>query len=255
MCNVKRLHIKFKQDLNKLDSNHKKDFPPAFIDDFLYEAALEYVDILATGDMRRAQKYGFEVTQQRWDMLSTLVVDIANSDNTPLTHSSLTTEYGLNKYEFILGNFTNPYMHLARAYALTDCGSVPITLRQHNDLGAILADAYQKPSVKWKNAVGVIKKTKNSDSSSLYVYLDDTITGINGQYIKKPTKPFFGGYDTLEYLNGNPDFPNSSSDSIDTDIPESYCNLLVDIAVMNVSGKLGDYNNVSYLNQKLINKI
>lgn len=255
MCNVKRLHIKFKQDLNKLDSNHKKDFPPAFIDDFLYEAALDYVDIVATGDLKRAHKYGFEVTQQRIDMLSTLVIDIANSDDAPLVPISSTTEFGFNKYEFNLGSAIDPYMHLARSYAVTGCGNIGIQLEQHGDLNTILMDSYRQPSAKWKRALGVIKKSSNSASSSLYVYLDIDIEGINGQYIKRPVKPFFGGYDTLEYLNGDASFPNSLSPSIDTDIPESYCNLLVSIAVQNVSGKLGDYNNTSYLQQKLINQI
>ena len=53
MCNVKRLHILFKQKYNKLDSNHNKDFPSAFIDDFLYEAALDYVDIFGASDQKK----------------------------------------------------------------------------------------------------------------------------------------------------------------------------------------------------------
>ncbi|MCA9386946.1 hypothetical protein KC669_02840 [Candidatus Dojkabacteria bacterium] len=254
MCNVKRLHVLFKQKYNKIDSNHNKDFPSAFIDDFLYEAALDYVDIFGSSDQKKAQKYGFEVTQQRIDMLSTLVVDIHDGEN-PLLPINEISEYGFRKYEFELGTQEKPYMKKVRLYAGSSCGFINIDLEQHGDLNIVLTDAYQKPSTKWRRLVGVIKKTSNLNKSSLFVYSDNELTGLYGEYIKRPNKPFFGGYDTLEYLNGDVLYPSATSSPIDIDIPDTYCDLLVDIAVQNVSGNLKDYNHTNYLQQKSLNTI
>lgn len=253
MCNVKRLHVLFKQKYNKLDSNHNKDFPPAFIDDFLYEAALDYVDIFGASDQKKAQKYGFEVTQQRIDMLSTLVVDI--NDGEILLPTEQITEHGFYRYEFELGTSEKPYMHKVRFAANSNCGDIGIDIKQHSDLNIILYDAYQKPSLKWFRLIGFIRKSSNSNKSSLYVYSDQPLNGLTGQYIKRPNKPFFGGYDTLEYLNGDVSYPNQTSDSIDLDVPETYCDMVVDIAVQNVSGNLKDYNHTTYLQQKSLNTI
>jgi len=84
----------------------------------------------------------------------------------------------------------------------------------------------------------------------LFVYSDKPIDGINGQYIKRPRKPFFGGYDTLEFLSGDTGFPANGNAPINMDIPETYCQVVVDIAVQNVSGNLKDYNHTNYLQQK-----
>lgn len=250
MCNIQRQHIQFKQRLNKIDSNHNKDFPPAFIDDFLYEASLDYVDVFSGNNPQKALLYGFELDQMRIDMLSTLVVDVASSDSNPLLPINSTTESGFFKYEFLLGTDEMPYMHKVRFYATSNCGNAGIEIEQHDDLNVILADSYQQPNLDWKRLVGTIKKSTNSNTSSLFVYSDKELIGLNGQYIKRPTKPFYGGYDTLEYLAGDTNFPSATSPSINMDIPETYCQVVVDIAVKNVSGNLKDYNHTNYLQQK-----
>jgi len=252
MCNIKRQHITFKQELNKIDSNHSKDYPAAFIDDFLYEAALDYVDIFSGANKTKAGKYGFEVTQMRIDMLSTLVVDLALSDSDPLTPINQTTENGFYKHEFKL---PDDYMHKVRFYGIHDsCGNISVDIIQHHDLDSKLYDSYQKPSIKWTRLLGVIKKSTQT-GKSLFVYSDEELLGINGQYIKIPIKPFFGGYDTLEFSEGDPSFPSSSDPSINMDIPDNYCSLVVDIAVQNVSGNFADYNQVAYRQQKIINTV
>ena len=250
MCNIQRQHIQFKQRLNKVDSNHNKDFPSAFIDDFLYEASLDYVDVFSGNNPQKALLYGFEVDQMRIDMLSTLVVDIASGDSNPLQPTNVTNEYGYFKYEFPLGDSDNPYMHKVRFYAVTNCGNVGIEIEQQDDINVVLTDSYQKPSLKWKTLVGVIKKSSINDKSSLFVYSDEEIEGLNGQYLKRPTKPFYGNYDTLEFISGESGFPQAGGPPINMDIPETYCQVVVDIAVKNVSGNLKDYNHTNYLQQK-----
>ena len=251
MCNIHRQHVQFKQRLNKIDSNHNKDFPSQFIDDFLYEAALDYVDIFSARDPRKAGLHGFEITQLKTDMLSTLVVNLANTDEEPLlANDAPITEYGFFKYEFDLGDITSPYFHIVRTYAVTDCGNIAIEIVQHDDLNSILTDSYQQPNTNWKRYVAVIKKSSVENKASLFLYTDKEILGINGQYIKRPNKPFIGGYDTLEFLNGDGSFPSQTSSPINLDIPEAYCQVVVDIAVKNVSGNLKDYTNTEYLQQK-----
>lgn len=252
MCNIQRQHIQFKQRLNKIDSNHNKDFPTAFIDDFLYEAALDYVDIFGGNNPQKALLHGFEVTQVRIDMLSTLVVDIGTLDNPLLPNHAINaiTESGYFRNEFLLGTSTQPYFHKVRFTAVTDCGNKGIEVVQHDDLNVILTDEYQKPDLNWGRVIGVIRKSSNQNISSLYVYSDKPITGLLGQYLKRPNKPFFGGYDTLEFLQDIPGFPSATDAPINLDIPEQYCQVVVDIAVNNVSGNLKDYNHTQYLQQK-----
>lgn len=236
MCNIFRQHQEFKRRYNKIDSNHKKDFPPAFIDDILYEAALDYVDIFSGNNSNKALRYGFEEVQMRTDMLYTLVKSIS------LVLSNPTTEFGMYKYEV---NTPSDYMHSVRLFVVSDtCGDIEADIKTHNILD--LNDAYQKPSVKWNN-ISVIFNNKK-----FIIYSDEELTRLKGEYIKIPTKPFIGGYDTLEYLKGDKSYPNKNSSPINMDIPEPYCDVVVDIAKENVSGDLGDYNTVQNLQNKLL---
>lgn len=236
MCNIYRQHQEFKRRLNKLDSNHKKDFPPAFIDDILYEAALDYVDIFSGNNRGKALRYGFEEIQMRTDMLYTLVKDFDKE------LSTYTDEFGFKKYSI---SVPTDYMHIVRIHVSSaTCGDVEGDIISHNNLN--LNDAYQGPSVKW-NQIPILFV-----DGKLIIYSDEELTNVKGQYIKAPQKPFSGNYDTLEYIKGNVQYPNKNSNIINMDIPEPYCDVVVDIAVENVSGNLGDYNNVNYLQNKIL---
>ena len=239
MCTVERAHVKFKQKGNKIDSNHYRDFPPAFIDDFLHDGMYDYIELFYAGHNFRGYNLGFEVNTQRIDMLQFLIVPTSLS---PSSTTSL-TPFTLTKYDL-----PQDYYHRVRERGTGSCAGVKIEIVQHEDLDNILYDAYRGPSDKWKRAIGVYK------NNQLWIYSESTFTNLEFDYIKKPTKPFLGGYDTLEFANGDTTFPNSTSTKIDLEFPDGFCDILIDIVVQNVFGQLRDYNHVGYLKDKIINK-
>jgi len=238
MCTIERLHIKIKQKGNKVDSNHFKDLPPAFIDDYIYEGMFNYIELFYAGKNIRNYNIGFETTSQRTDMLKHLV-----------TSQELTTESSNSENGLIVTRFNLPddYMHWVRVIGNNSCNGYSIEVVQHEDLSSVLGDSYKGPSDKWKRAIAVFR------GSALYLYTESTPTTITVEYIQKPIKPFIGNYDTLEFINGDTTYPNSSSSKIDPNWPEEYCDILADIVVQNIMGDIGDYNRSQYNQQKINN--
>lgn len=229
-CTIDRLHQSFKMKYNKLDSNHKIDLPPAFIDDLLFEAALDYVDIFYTG-VNTQYQLGFEVNQQRIDMLNSLIVPVEYIDNF--------TELPLPE----------DYMHLARVEITSPCGNISFKEVQLDDIDSYLSDSFKKPSKAWKRALGYISRGTSTEKS-IYLKSEGDLTKVTVYYIKCPQKGFIGGYDTLEYINGDVNYPNKNTSKINLDIPCIYQDIVVDIAVQNMSGNLRDYNHTQYLQNK-----
>lgn len=235
MCNVNRLHAMFKQASNKYDSNTYQDFPPAIIDDFLYDAQLDYLNIVTGTNSRKGYKLGLETDQFRSDMLQPFKVE------TTLNRTTLKDRKG----QFI-NVFNLPkdyYSVLQDVYAVTDCGkeiSIDFVetqnLQNHLDV---------KSQLLWNQAYAVLENNK------IKVYYPKKIQKIEFLYVKLPPKTFLGGYDTLEYLNGNNSFPDSNTQPINSIVPEAYCHILIDIAVQNVFLNLRDYNLANQKNQNL----
>lgn len=249
MCSTKRQHVQFKKYLNKIDSNHNKDYPAAFIDDFLYEAALDYVDMFYNGSNPKGYSLGFEVTQQRIDMLSPLVVPFKYDASV-----SNDTEFGFNVEEFPLGSKDDPYLHLVRVKAkIEGCNEeINVDLKQHDDLNTVLVDAFKKPSIKWRRSCGVIRKsTDDTVESSLYIYFEGNIEYLRGEYIKLPKKPYFGGYTTLEASEGDSDAPSLGDAPRNMDIPKAYCDLVANMAAQLAAGIVQDYNTANFIEQKV----
>jgi hypothetical protein len=245
MCNIRRAHANFKQEYNVRDSNYNKDFPPAFIDDIFFRAQIDYIDIFYSGNNAKQYKLGFEVTQQRIDMLSNLVVPFS------LSPIETTTEYGYNKYKFVM---PKDYFHLVRCFATSDCGEAGVVVEQLDDLNIILNDTGRRPSLKWKRLVGIFEG-EDSDNKIFYVYSDEPITQLNGSYIKIPNKPFIGGYDSLEFLEGDINAPNINSNPIDIEIAYPYCEtILILIAAQLAARENSNFNKVNLLEQQLITK-
>jgi len=94
-----------------------------------------------------------------------------------------------------------------------------------------LVDPLRKPSLKWRRCVASIGKTNgNIGDSSLYVYTDGqfAVNSVRIEYIKKPVIVYFGGYNSLDglYTTGDP--------QVNSDLPEQYHSLLVDMTVQNL---------------------
>ena len=228
--NIAELHFEVKFRANKLDTQVLRDLPPAHIDRALNAATIEFVEGFYSGRSILAQNMGFEVTQQRTDMLSTLVVkNPEQPDLAPVNFDAT-----LNAYEVPFSNLVFPYVHILRVYVFTDCDGVSLTnvqLVQHDDLNVVLIDPLRKPSLKWRRCIGAIGKTNNNiGESSLYVYTDGqyAVTSVRIEYIKKPVVVYYGGYNSLDglYVVGDP--------QVNSDLPEHYHSLLVDMTVQNL---------------------
>lgn len=226
----------FKLKYNKLDSQHKPDFFDVNLDDILYEALLDYIEIFYSGNNFKQYKFGFEVTQQRLDMLEHLLKPY------DLTLPSSNTEFNFNKFSFSL---PDDYLHNIRAFTSHSCGDISIPIERHDHINNMLSDSFKMPNIGWKRLIGII------NNKMLHVYSDVTISNIKGEYIKVPLRPFSGTYNTIDFLNGNSSAPKIGDDKIDLDIPDKFSDIVIDIAVQNTSGILSDYNHTQYLNNKL----
>lgn len=229
---ISRMHLEFKRRANRLVTSHYRDLLPVHIDAKLHEAQLFFLEHFA-----EVHKLPFEMSQQRIDMLSSLVVGYPEQ---PEIAPDSTTG---NTYEFKLSGLSDQYAHLVRAYAVCNDNAIEVSIKRHDELSRVLRDQFQRPSQKWGRLVGVFRKDSVVDgNSSLYVYSETgwTITGLRPEYIKYPREPFLGGYDSLEYLDcldstegGCEDtYYNQSTDPVDSELPDLYHSLLVDIAVM-----------------------
>jgi hypothetical protein len=242
---IQRMHHEIKLRYNKLNTNHKKDFPSALIDDVINDVQLVYIDTYYGGNSVKKNKLGFEVTQQRIDMLSTLV----EKSEPMLTPQNIEG----NVYEFNLSK-CKKYRHLIRAYAKTDCGIVNIKMTQHDDLNMVLNQNTKRPSKRWRRLLGVLGSNSTSPSnSSLFVYAEDGwgLEGIYIEYIREPRRVFFGGYDTIEYLSGDLRAYKSSDSSINSELPTQYHSLLVDMAVRELARSIEDVQRFQLRDEKI----
>ncbi len=239
-CTIERIHHQFKFEYNKLNSNHKPDLPPAFIDDLWYQAMLDYIDMFYSSNNSKFLKYGFEQTQQRIDMLAPFVVDVEISD------LKQTQQFNVLKYNLDL---PKDYIYHVRSVANTDCGDSKVNINQHDDISSKLA--YKKPDPKWNNILGTISKGTDN-YYQLVLYSTREVNKVFLKYIKIPNKPFFGGYDTLEYINGDTSCPNKNTNKINPELPINICNIITRIAIINMSDILRDYNNSNQFNNKLL---
>ncbi len=250
--NIAKQHSEFKLRGNKVDSNHYVDLFPNQIDSFLDEAANFIVEHY--GELRQ-----FNLTQFNKDLFGTMLVMFP--DQPALVPIGTQGQ----QYEYDLSNLKYDYYHLDRAYV--QCGNlvVPVSLFRGDEQHK-LNDAYQKPSFLWKRLLGKIGKSSTSSSTSLYVYSDVDLNDkeLRLEYVKKPKKVFFGGYDSIEFLDCqrnnaifNPHVVDCSSYykvgdyPVSSDLPESIHSLQVDIAVWLFTSKTEN----QFLNSFITNKI
>jgi hypothetical protein len=249
---IARMRHEIKLRWNKINSNHKKDFPDAYLDDIINDSIHEYVEIFYSGHNPKRYNLGFEVTQQRIDMLSTLVVP----DNSSVT----ATHVSGNKYNYNLSLLNPQYSHFLRGAVIVDaCDSlsIPINIIRHNDFDHKMDDENTKPSLKWKRALGLIKGSTSPALEVLYVYTDDNYvaTKLKIEYLRKPRKVFSGGYDSLEFLLGDTTAYKSADTPVDCDLPEQYHTLVVDIAVQNIARMLEDPNKFQITEEKIFKQV
>ncbi len=233
---IERLHLEIKTRYNKLNSNHKKDFPPAILDDAINKAQDDYLEIFYSGNNTKEYKLGFEVTQQRMDMLKSLV-----TRQSP-TLSLIST----NQYSVDLSTLTPKYKHFLRAKLKQDnCPSL-LEIVRLNDLDFKLDDANVKPSKLWNRAIGCFSNNK------LIIYTDGVATNLELEYLKVPRNVFIGGYNTLEYTAGDLTAYNSASPKVTSEL--DHHDLLVDMTVQYLSRVIEDNSKFQLQKELILNK-
>lgn len=239
---VERIRTEFKKRLNKIDSNHYKDYPTAFIDDLFNLKQLEFIDLVVGGNSSKFYKEGIESTTLSIDVLSNLI-----ERNKKITPYDIQPDY----VEFLL---PDNYLHKLNITVDTNCGV--FYDNKYVDQGSILEylpDAYLAPSKLWKRSIYNIAKSSNKDQSSIYVYKKDfDIKSITLTYVIKPTKVFSSGYDTLEFISGDTSALNKLSTKVDTNLTDKAANYIIDMMVNEIEQNQGNQLGYQLSQQKLI---
>ena len=234
-------HYNFKLRYNKIDSQHKKDLNPAEIDEILNDAIKIWCETQYSGN--NTTKQGAEVTQQKIDNLSSLLIQFPVQ---PLVTSSLITE---GVYEFPLSETKGliyPYFHLMRVFGkITGCTEkVETNIIQHDDLTYVLSDPFRKPSNGFfKRLIATFGKSSIAGiESSIFIYTNGfPIDGIYPEYYKKPNIVSIGGYK---------DINNVLKTKVECDLPEPFHTQIIDIAVQEASRISGDEKTFQLNSQK-----
>jgi hypothetical protein len=248
---IKRMHSEVKLRFNKLNSNHKTDLPTAFIDDFLNDAQNEFVEICYSANAAKRFKLGFEFTQQRMDMLSSLVI--------PEEDASLTL-IKPNIYRINLDNLIHKYRNFVSGYINTNCGKIDLNIIRHSDLEGMLINENTKPSKVWRRCLAtMVGNSITAGNQSIFVYTGGQFTPINATltYLKEPRKMFYSGYNTLEYINGDLTAPSVATLPINCELPDtgSSHTLIVDIAVQLIARSLEDLSKIQITEDKITRTI
>lgn len=248
---IEAMQYEFDLLFNKVNSNHKKTFSPAEKDRFLNRGKDEYVEMFWSGENAKKFKLGFEVTQQRRDMLATLLI---GQPEQPLI-LPVQVDTVLNIYEFDFNDLKYKYKHLSRAYVkLKDCDdTISVALEETDDMDTVLRDSNRSPSLKWRRAVGQIKSSSDTNTeSSLYVYTNGEfeIEGAYIEYLREPAEICLGTYTDIPTLaNPNP----SIKPQVNCDLPVQYHDLVVDIAVQEAVRVLEDVNRLQLRQERVSN--
>ena len=247
---IERLHQEIKFRWNKINSNHKKDFPAAYLDDAINKVTQDYIEIFYSGNNSKEYKFGFEVTQQRIDMLQTLVArDLTTGGMLSYPAVLITTD----EYKVDLSSFDPKYRHFLRANVIPlECTSkvIPVTITRLNDLDTKLQDSNTQPSLTWRRCLGSIK------NNNIVLYTKNySIDSVKIEYLREPVKVFSGGYNSLEFLNGDTSAYQALSSTVTSDLPEQYHDLLADMVVQYMSVVLEDSNKFQLQEKQVLNKV
>ena len=235
---IEDIHYRVRLKFNKINTNTKKTFNDLELDMVIQSAIDEYIEIFYSGSNPKKYKLGFEVTQQRIDMLSTLVV--SQLEQPMLTPASSNADLGL--YEFKLSELVHPYRHFLRGNIKVEgCDKLyNLAIEQHDDLNNVLDDHNRIPSTKWLRAIGVMKKDSSTiGNSSIYVYTAGEFIpeGLYIEYLKEAAQVSLGTYTEVPTAeNTNPPL----KPKVECDLPEVYHSLIVDMTVQELTRILED---------------
>lgn len=237
--NIDFLHFKLEQGYNKLSNNHQKYLTDVEKDEVLNTAIFEYLEIFIHGRNPKNFNIGFEVTQQRIDMLHTLVVSYPEFPKQELT---------LLDDKIFYYEFPKDYRSYrsARVFEVKCDIAYDVNIEQHGDLVTTRRSFHRKTSKRFQYIIGTIRNNR------LYLYPEDELnpSKLELTYIRKPSKVCKGTYPSLENRNAaNPPLQLKQ----DCDLPEEYVDIIVSIAVQELARRFSDGNTKNIQTDKLIN--
>ena len=237
--NIDFLHFKLEQGYNKLSNNHQKYLTDVEKDEVLNTAIFEYLEIFIHGRNPKNFNIGFEVTQQRIDMLHTLVVSYPEFPKQELT---------LLDDKIFYYEFPKDYRSYrsARVFEVGCDIAYDVNIEQHGDLATTRRSFHRRTSKRFQYIIGTIRNNR------LYLYPEDELTPskLELTYIRKPAKVCKGTYPSLE--NRNRDNPPLQLKQ-DWDLPEEYVDIIVSIAVQELARRFSDGKTKNIQTDKLIN--
>jgi len=237
--NIDFLHFKLEQGYNKLSNNHQKYLTDVEKDEVLNTAIFEYLEIFIHGRNPKNFNIGFEVTQQRIDMLHTLVVSYPEFPKQGLT---------LLEDKIFYYEFPQDYRSYRSARVFeAECDiAYDVNIEQHGDLATSRRSFHKRTSKRFQYIIGTIRNNR------LYLYPEDELSPskLELTYIRKPSKVCKGTYPSLENRNrDNSPFQLKQ----DCDLPEEYVDIIVSIAVQELARRFSDGNTKNIQTDKLIN--
>lgn len=239
MIKVEELHSKFEMAYNRQSNNQRRYLNDVEKDELLNYAIFEYVELFTTGINKNNWNIGFEVTQQRIDMLEPLVKSYPEEPSLKLSVNDGIYIADLTKTAFPLKSFHGAYI------SISECSDrVNVDLEQHQDLITARQNQHRKSSRAWKRCIGTIRNKK------LFLYPDGSMTplAVYLTYIKQPDKVALGTYPALQ----DKDIPNAQNlTKTDSDLPAQYIDIVVSIAVQEAHRRYSNYNDLQVNSQKI----
>lgn len=227
-----------------LDNNVRPNLTDLQVDNVLNTAIFLYTEYALYNKNPRSFNFGFETSQQRLDMIKTLVVSY------PEQEEIVPDDLGSGIYKVDLSVKPKYDLKSLRKARVTvpDCtDTYRVDIYQHDDLDWKLEDYHYGPSAKWKKAIGALR------DNNLYIYTKDefTVDKVRLTYIKKPAEVALGTY-TIHPTVENPN-PTTVKTKTECDLPEEYHYLLVDLAVEELSRIYLDVNRKNLQTEKINN--
>jgi len=239
---VREMHYDFDLKIDKVAGLSKEDFNRAERDWLLNEA----VNVLTKKKygINNNQRSGFESNQKRISDLQSLHIKYPLQAG--IQPSQVDTSE--NIFEISLDDLEYDYWFLTRAWTKivkADCAvNSPLRQIQNDDLSYALDDPFNKSTD--EGVIVNFGRSSDGTGESLYLYPDtgQSLGKVYIEYIKKPAKISFGGY---EYIDG------TTYPSQDCDLPEMVHTEIVDLAVQIASGIIENPQYVQLKTQKLFN--
>lgn len=224
--------------LSKIDSLKNRNFNPAETDWLLNEAQLNWVK-------RRAQRA--EQGQKIRQDISTLVIKAPSQLQSGIA-PVVVPDTDNKMYECSLLDFAFTPLRILRLHvrlSRENCNDRIATssFEQHEDLNDILGNSFRSPSFEWGEVPAVMGASTNTDS--IYLYTDGTfeIKYVYPEYIKVPRRVSLGGY---KYIDG------TTTTEVNSELPNHTHQEIVDLAVSQIFGFIGDPNFKQIADQKAI---